>query len=56
MSHPLDNPVRSSLLGPHKTFAERYGRALRYPADVVPFAALPTNPEPADWATWPSRY
>ena len=48
--HPLDNPVRSSLLGPHKRFAERHGTALRYPAEVVPFAALPTDPDPADWA------
>ncbi len=49
-AHPLDNPVFSSLLGPHERFAERKGRALRYPVDVVPFAALPTGPRPADWA------
>ena len=49
-AHPLDNPVFSSLLGPHARFAERKGRALRYPVDVVPFAALPDDPEPADWA------
>jgi ribosomal protein S18 acetylase RimI-like enzyme len=49
-SHPLDNPVLSSLTGGHARFAERYGRALRYPAGVVPFAALPTDPGPADWA------
>jgi ribosomal protein S18 acetylase RimI-like enzyme len=48
--HPLDNPVLSSLLGTHARFAERHGRALRYPADVVPFAALPADPGPADWA------
>ena len=50
MTHPLDNPVRSSLLGPHGDFAERYGRALRYPPDVVPFGALPADPGPAEWA------
>lgn len=49
-AHPLDNPVFSSLLGPHARFAERKGRALRYPVDVVPFAALPDDPTPADWA------
>ena len=50
MTHPLDNPVRSSLLGGHASFAEGHGRALRYPPDVVPFAALPAGPGPADWA------
>lgn len=50
VTHPLDNPVRSSLLGGHAGFTERHGRALRYPPDVVPFAALPAGPEPADWA------
>jgi ribosomal protein S18 acetylase RimI-like enzyme len=50
VTHPLDNPVRSSLLGGHAGFAERRGNALRYPPDVVPFAALPAGPGPADWA------
>jgi ribosomal protein S18 acetylase RimI-like enzyme len=50
VTHPLDNPVRSSLLGGHARFAERHGRALRYPPEVVPFAALPAGPGPADWA------
>ena len=50
MTHPLDNPVRSSLLGGHARFAERHGTALRYPPEVVPFAALPAGPGPADWA------
>jgi len=49
-THPLDNPVWSSLRGGHASFAERHGRALRYPADVVPFAALPSDPAPEDWA------
>ena len=50
MTHPLDNPVLSSLTGGHASFAEKHGNALRYPVDVVPFAALPGNPGPADWA------
>src|SRR5580692_6925598 len=48
--HPLDNPVRSSLTGPHARFAERRGAVLRYPADVCPFLALPDEPSAADWA------
>jgi ribosomal protein S18 acetylase RimI-like enzyme len=48
--HPLDNPVRSSLAGPHAHFAERRGNVLRYPADVSPFLALPDQPDAADWA------
>lgn len=48
--HPLDNPVWSSLAGPHARFAQRRGNALRYPADVSPFAALPEQPDAADWA------
>lgn len=49
-THPLDNPVWSSLRGGHAGLAERHGRALRYPPDVVPFAALPRDPTPDDWA------
>jgi hypothetical protein len=48
--HPLDNPVRSSLAGPHARFAERRGNVLRYPVDVSPFLALPDQPAAADWA------
>jgi ribosomal protein S18 acetylase RimI-like enzyme len=48
--HPLDNPVRSSLTGPHARFAERRGAVLRYPPDVCPFLALPDEPSAADWA------
>ncbi|MGW1293711.1 GNAT family N-acetyltransferase [Streptomyces sp. NPDC002533] len=48
--HPLDNPARSSLTGPHAHFAESHGRVLRYPADVTPWIALPDAPEPQDWA------
>ncbi|MEU6172226.1 GNAT family N-acetyltransferase [Streptantibioticus parmotrematis] len=48
--HPLDNPARSALTGPHAHLAERRGRVLRYPADVCPFVALPDDPDAADWA------
>jgi len=48
--HPLDNPVHSSLTGPHARFAERRGRVLRYPVDVCPFLALPDQPDEPDWA------
>jgi GNAT superfamily N-acetyltransferase len=48
--HPLDNPVRSSLTGPHAHLAERHGEVLRYPADVSPFAGMPDEPRAADWA------
>ena len=50
MTHPLDNPARASLLGPHARFAERLGEVLRYPADVSPFLALPDAPDDATWA------
>ncbi|HEY6480580.1 MAG TPA: GNAT family N-acetyltransferase [Streptosporangiaceae bacterium] len=45
----LDNPVRAALLGPQAGFAERHGQALRYPADVSPFGALPDEPDAAAW-------
>jgi ribosomal protein S18 acetylase RimI-like enzyme len=48
--HPLDNPVLSSLTGPHARFAERRGNVLRYPADVCPLAAMPDEPAQGDWA------
>ncbi|GAQ62238.1 GNAT family N-acetyltransferase [Streptomyces scabiei] len=46
----LDNAVWASLDGPHARFAERYGRAARYPADVYDFAALADPADPAAWA------
>ncbi|MGW0810814.1 GNAT family N-acetyltransferase [Nonomuraea sp. NPDC002799] len=49
-SHPLDNPARSALTGPHAHLAERHGDVLRYPADVSPFVALPEAPTGRDWA------
>ncbi|WP_371621881.1 GNAT family N-acetyltransferase [Streptomyces sp. NBC_01116] len=48
--HPLDNPARASLTGPHAHFAESRGRVLRYPADVTPWIALPDVPDVQDWA------
>jgi len=48
-THPLDNPAFAALTGPHARFAERRGNALRYPVDVSPFIALPTQASPADW-------
>jgi GNAT superfamily N-acetyltransferase len=50
VSHPLDNPVLSSLTGAHARFAERHGNVLRYQPDVAPFFALPDEPGGADWA------
>lgn len=50
VSHPLDNPVLSSLAGAHARFAERHGNVLRYQVDVAPFFAVPDEPAEADWA------
>ena len=50
MTHPLDNPVRSSLTSAHARFAERRGNVLRYQVDVCPFVAMPDEPDDADWA------
>jgi GNAT superfamily N-acetyltransferase len=50
VTHPLDNPVYSSLTGAHARFAERCGNVLRYPVDVAPFMGLPDEPDKADWA------
>jgi ribosomal protein S18 acetylase RimI-like enzyme len=38
--HPLDNPVRSALLGVHRHHAVRQGQVLRYPEDIAPFHAF----------------
>jgi ribosomal protein S18 acetylase RimI-like enzyme len=50
VTHPLDNPVLSSLTGAHARFAERRGNVLRYPVDVCPFLAMPDEPDEADWS------
>ena len=45
----LDNPVYAALSGAHERFAQICGQALRYPADVAPFFALPSEPSREDW-------
>jgi GNAT superfamily N-acetyltransferase len=45
----LDNPVYAALSGEHARFAQVRGRARRYPAEVAPFLALPSQPSAADW-------
>ena len=47
--HPLDNPVWAALHGPQAHLAERVGQAVRYPADMSPFAGLPDEPGEAAW-------
>jgi ribosomal protein S18 acetylase RimI-like enzyme len=50
MEQLLDNPVWGALTGPHVRFAQRYGQAARYLADVAPFAAVADQRDPACWA------
>jgi ribosomal protein S18 acetylase RimI-like enzyme len=45
----LDNPVHAALSGPQARFAQVCGHALRYPVDVAPFLALPSEPSREDW-------
>jgi ribosomal protein S18 acetylase RimI-like enzyme len=47
--HILDNPAWAALTGPHARFAERVGRAARYPTDVSPFTALADPADPRAW-------
>lgn len=46
-THALDNPVWHSLVTQHARLAITSGRAARYPAAVVPFAAVGDPPERA---------
>lgn len=48
-SSVLDNPALSSLTGPHAHFALGQAPVLRYPADVSPFVAMPSDPDAAAW-------
>ncbi|ROO85786.1 putative GNAT family acetyltransferase [Actinocorallia herbida] len=48
--HPLDDPIRAALTGPHAHFAEWRGGVVRYPVDVAPFLSLPDPATDADWA------
>jgi ribosomal protein S18 acetylase RimI-like enzyme len=41
--------VHAALSGAQARFAQVRGQALRYPADVAPFLALPSEPSPQDW-------
>lgn len=45
----LENPAWASLTG-HARFAERHGKAVRYPVDVAPFLAVPPEPDAGAWA------
>jgi hypothetical protein len=45
----LDNPVHAALSGVQARFVQVCGHALRYPTDVAPFLALPSEPSPEDW-------
>ncbi|MGI5499651.1 GNAT family N-acetyltransferase [Lentzea sp. CA-135723] len=47
--NPLDNATHAALTGPHAHFAESKGNALRYPPDMSPFTALPSDPTDTDW-------
>lgn len=48
--HPLDNPILASLETRHRPLALRSGAATRYPADIAPFLAVPTEGTDADAA------
>src|SRR5262245_53144232 len=50
MTHPLDDPIRSALTGPHAHLAQWRGRILRYPPQVLRFIAIPYPATAADWA------
>ena len=45
----LDNPAYAALSSVHAPFAQACGHALRYPAAVTPFFALPAKPSQEDW-------
>jgi ribosomal protein S18 acetylase RimI-like enzyme len=45
----LDNPVWSSLTGPHARLARIAGAAGRYPADMAVFCGLSDGDDPAAW-------
>ncbi|PWI13196.1 GNAT family N-acetyltransferase [Streptomyces sp. Act143] len=46
----LDDPVGSSLRGPHAHLGRRLGRAASYVPGVATFSAVPADAEAADWA------
>ncbi len=49
-SHPLDDPIRSSLSGAHARFAVRSGRIVRYDPQVAGFISHPPVLDDRDWA------
>lgn len=48
--HPLDDPVRTSLLGAHRRFADWVGRIGRYDPQVARFIGHPLVLDEQDWA------
>jgi predicted GNAT family acetyltransferase len=50
VDHPLDDPVRSSLTGPHAHLAGRRGNIVHYPTRANQYLCLPDPPDPQDWA------
>lgn len=48
--HPLDDPVRTSLLGAHRRFADWVGRIGRYDPQVARFIGHPPVLDEQDWA------
>jgi ribosomal protein S18 acetylase RimI-like enzyme len=45
----LDHVVYAALTGAQSGFAQVRGRAVRFPADVAPFLAVPDEPSSQDW-------
>ncbi|WP_309230994.1 GNAT family N-acetyltransferase [Nocardia sp. SYP-A9097] len=48
-AHPLDDPVRASLRGPHAQFASWVGRIGRYDPEVARFVGHPAVLDDQDW-------
>ncbi len=46
---PFNNAVWHALTGPQRTVAERHATAVRFPAEMAPFAAVPDAPTADDW-------
>ena len=49
IAHVLDNPAYAALTTQQAELAEVRGRARRYPPDVAPFLAVPSDATAADW-------
>jgi ribosomal protein S18 acetylase RimI-like enzyme len=48
-AHVLDNPAYAALTTRQAELAQVRGRVRRYPPDVAPFLAVPTDPTGKDW-------